>query len=55
MVALAGNLNLFGSRFLTRLTAVFAAGLRQTPARDVCTLVLLIRRHYLFSLRFTFV
>jgi hypothetical protein len=45
MITLAGNLHLSGSRFFTGLTAVFVARLRQTPAWQVCALVLLIGRH----------
>jgi hypothetical protein len=46
MVALARNLNLIGSRFLTGLTAVFVTRLRQAPAWQMRTLVLLICRHH---------
>jgi len=46
MVALARNLDLIGSRFLTGLTAVFVTRLRQAPAWQVRTLVLLICRHH---------
>ena len=38
MVTLARNLDLLGSRFLTGLTAVFVARLRQAPAWQVRTL-----------------
>jgi hypothetical protein len=46
MVALARNLDLIGSRFLTGLTAVFVTRLRQAPAWQMRTLVLLICRHH---------
>src|ERR1700674_3438479 len=46
MVALARNLDLIGSRFLTGLPAVFVTRLRQAPAWQMRTLVLLICRHH---------
>jgi len=47
MVALACDLDLFGSCFLTGLTAVFVAGLHKASARQVSTLVLVIGgRHH---------
>lgn len=46
VVALARNLDLLGSRFLARLTAVLVASLRQTPAWKVCAFALLICRHH---------
>jgi hypothetical protein len=46
MVALARNLDLIGSRFLTGLTAVFVTRLRQAPAWQMRALVLLICRHH---------
>jgi hypothetical protein len=46
MVALARNLNFFGSRVLTGLTAVFIIGLRGAPAWQVCTFVLPSCRHH---------
>jgi hypothetical protein len=46
MVALARNLDFIGSRFLTGLTAVFVTRLRQAPAWQMRTLVLLICRHH---------
>lgn len=49
MVALARNLDLAGSCFLTGLTAIFVAGLRQAPARKVRALSLLVCRHHWFS------
>lgn len=52
MVALARNLNFFGSRFLTGLTAVFVARLHQAPAWQVRTLVLFIGRHHCLPLSF---
>lgn len=45
MVALAGNLDFAGSRFLTCLTAVLIARLRRALAWKVCTLSLLNRCH----------
>ena len=45
MVALAGNLDFAGSRFLTGLTAVLIARLRRALAWKVCTLSLLNCRH----------
>jgi hypothetical protein len=49
VVALACNLDLFGSRFLAGLTAVLVASLRRAPAWQVRALALLIGRHHLFS------
>jgi hypothetical protein len=46
VVALAGNLDFAGSRFLTGLTAVFIARLREAPAWKVRTLTLLNCRHH---------
>jgi hypothetical protein len=46
MVALARNLDLIGSSFLTGLTAVFVTRLHRAPARQVRTLLLLICRHH---------
>jgi hypothetical protein len=46
MVALARNLDLLGSRFFTGWTAVFVTRLRQAPAWQMRTLVLLICRHH---------
>ena len=46
MVALARNLDLIGSRFLTGLTAVFGTRLLRAPAWQMRTLVLLIYRHH---------
>jgi hypothetical protein len=45
MVALARDLNFFGSRFLTGLTAVFIVIFRCAPAWQVGTFVLSSRRH----------
>src|ERR1039458_8478550 len=49
VVALASNLHLVRSRFLTGLTAVFVARLHETPAWQGRTLILLICRHHLCS------
>lgn len=46
MVALARNLDLFGARFLTCLTAIFVVRLHRTPAWQVRTFVLLSCRHH---------
>jgi hypothetical protein len=46
MVALASDLDFAGSRFLTGLTAVFVARLRQALAWQVCTFVLLSCHRY---------
>jgi hypothetical protein len=46
VVALAGNLDFPGSRFLTGLTAVLLARWRKAPAWQMGALRLLIRRHY---------
>jgi hypothetical protein len=46
VVALAGNLDFLGSRFLTGLTAVLLARWRKAPAWQMGALRLLIRRHY---------
>ena len=46
MVALAGDLDLFGACFLAQLTAVFVASLRPALAWQVRTLLLLICRHH---------
>jgi hypothetical protein len=46
MVALTRNLDLIGSSFLTGLTTVFVTRLRQGPAWQMRTLVLLICRHH---------
>jgi hypothetical protein len=46
MVALASDLNFFGSRFFTRLTAVFFIRLGHAFAGKVGTFVVLTRRHY---------
>jgi hypothetical protein len=50
VVALAGNLDLFGSRFLAGLTTVFAAALRHAFAGQVCALGFFGCRHHSFSL-----
>lgn len=50
MVALAGDLDLFGSCFLARLTAIFVASLCEAPARQVRTLVLVVGCRHVFSL-----
>jgi hypothetical protein len=49
MVALTRNLDFVGSRFLTRLAAVFVAWLRHAAAWQVGALVLFIGRHHLCS------
>jgi hypothetical protein len=49
MVALACDLDLFGSCFLTGLTAVFVAGLHKAPAWQVSTLVLGGGHHHSWS------
>jgi hypothetical protein len=49
MVALAGDLDLFGSCFLAGLTAVFVAGLHKASARQVSTLLVVARRHHSLS------
>jgi hypothetical protein len=54
MVALARNLDLIGSRFLTGLTAVFVTRLHRAPARQVRTLLLLVCRHHCSPLLFSF-
>jgi hypothetical protein len=46
MVALARDLNILGSGFLTGLTAVFIVSLRCAPAWQVRTFVLLDWRHH---------
>jgi hypothetical protein len=53
MVALARNLDLIGSRFLTGLTAVLVTRLRQAPAWQMRTLVLLICRHHSYCSPFS--
>jgi hypothetical protein len=50
MVALAGDLDLFGACFLARLTAVFVASLHQASARQVRTLVLVVGCRHVLSL-----
>ena len=49
MVALACDLDLFGSCFLTGLTAVFVAGLHKASAWQVSTLVLGGGHHHSWS------
>jgi hypothetical protein len=49
MVTLARDLDFLRSRFFTGLTAVFFARLHQATTGQVCTLGLLICRHYRFS------
>ena len=50
VVALARNLDILGSRFLTGLTAVLVASLHQALTGQMCTFSLLNRRHHLFVL-----
>jgi hypothetical protein len=54
MVALAGDLDFLGSRFLTGLTAVFVARLHYAPAWQVRTFILLIARHHYSPFPFHF-
>jgi hypothetical protein len=54
MFALTGNLHLFGSCFLTGLTAGFVATLHQAPAGSMRTLVFLICRHRFFLLCYVY-
>jgi hypothetical protein len=50
MVALAGDLDLFGACFLAQLTAVFVASLYEAPARQVRTLVLVVGYRHVICL-----
>jgi hypothetical protein len=47
VIALAGDLDLAGSRFFAGLSAKLLAGLRETPARKVGTFHLFNRSHRL--------
>jgi hypothetical protein len=49
VVALAGNLDLLASRFLTSLTAIVVVSFHPAPAWQVCTFLSRIRRSHWFS------